>query len=45
MKLGKDYCYTQQVDEFLKTLDPSIESILTKATSNRLLKPKQRCDN
>lgn len=29
VELGKDFCYTRQVDEFIKELDTSIESMLT----------------
>jgi len=46
IELGKDYCYTKQVDEFLKTLDPSIESILSnESASYRQFKAKQRCSS
>ena len=44
VKLGSDYCYTRDVESFMKKLDPSIKSILTNhSTSSSPQQRQQSC--
>ena len=42
IELGRDYCYTREVDAFIRKLDPSVESMLTSQSTSRLQRQTQR---
>ena len=42
VKLGADYCYTRDVDEFMKKLHSSIELMLTSQSTTRLRRQTQQ---
>lgn len=42
VRLGADYCYTQRIDEFMQSLDPSVEAILISSLASRLQHQTQK---